>query len=156
MSTAAPVHEAPLSMIRPPVRRLLRARLSASALRSRNAPSSCGRSVHTPRRQPRRALLPADRQAAAGVTEFTATAGCGALAGIACCGPSFVLGLAQLLFALGGVATLVTLIQFEAPISLGIALIAWLGWRIATDRLSRAAHGLLAAVALLGGLGRLL
>lgn len=78
----------------------------------------------------------------------------GALTAIACCGPLLVQWLAQVVFAVGGVAALVFLVRYEAVIALTVAAGAWLGWRTAADRRTRAVSAILGVAALLNGLVR--
>lgn len=77
-----------------------------------------------------------------------------ALVGMACCGPFLVQWLAQLAFALGGVAGLLFLTRFEAGIWLAVAVGSWLSWRMATGRLTRGAYALLGLDALLNAVAR--
>lgn len=77
-----------------------------------------------------------------------------ALVGMACCGLFLVQWLAQLVFALGGVAGLLFLTRFESPIWLGVAVGSWLSWRMATGRLTRGAYALLGLDALLNAAAR--
>jgi hypothetical protein len=71
------------------------------------------------------------------------------LAGVACCGPILIQWLGLLLFAVGGQMLLKWLVHFEIPILAIIAATAFLGSRLAPDRLTRWANTLLAGVALL-------
>ncbi len=77
------------------------------------------------------------------------------LAGIACCGLFLTQWLVQLVVALGGVAGVVLLVQYEAPIALVMAAGSYLGWRLAPNGLIGLAQALLGVVALLTGLLRL-
>jgi hypothetical protein len=88
------------------------------------------------------------------ISEVVSITGGAALAGIGCCGPILLLWLGQLLFTLGGAAALLFLIRYEAAVSLAVAAGAWLGWWLASDRLSRAAAALLGTATLLNALAR--
>lgn len=79
-----------------------------------------------------------------------------ALAGLACCAPGLAGFLAPAVFALVGVGGLYFLAAYEVPLAFLAAGAALLACRRAPGRLSRLGSGLLAAVAFLTGLTRLL
>lgn len=79
-----------------------------------------------------------------------------ALAGLACCAPGLAGFLAPALFAVVGVGGLYFLAVFEVPLALLAAGAALLACRKAPGLLARLGSGILAAVAFLTGLSRLL
>lgn len=90
------------------------------------------------------------------VLQFVGPAVGAALAGLACCAPGLAAFLAPALFAVVGVGGLYFLAAYEAPLAFLAAGAAFLAYRQAPDRLARLGSGLLAAVAFLTGLTRLL
>jgi hypothetical protein len=78
------------------------------------------------------------------------------LAGLACCAPGLAGFLAPVVFAVVGVGGLYFLAAFEVPLAFLAAGAALLACRQAPGRLAKLGSGLLAAVALLTGLTRLL
>ncbi len=79
-----------------------------------------------------------------------------ALAGLACCAPGLAVFLAPAVFALVGVGGLYFLAAYEVPLAFLAAGAAFLACRRAPGRLARLGSGLLAVVASLTGLTRLL
>lgn len=90
------------------------------------------------------------------VFQFVGPAVGAALAGLACCAPGLAGFFSSVVFAVVGVGGLYFLAAFEIPLAFLAAGAALLACRQAPGRLAKLGSGLLAAVAFLTGLTRLL